>query len=181
MLWKPIVSGVSRACLMVFRTTTSPANLVFTEVWNTWVVWLQELMVSSFSYIVLMANIPHDWPTSPIAPLSKHLQSQNVEFMQFAFRWMNCLLMRELSVKNIIRMWDTYLVRVILASYKALGILATSFANRIIHSPKVRMRSRNSIFTYVVRSWRPGVKSCARWTFRSGSFIFEFLSYSSFI
>ncbi|KAG6885911.1 hypothetical protein C0993_007929 [Termitomyces sp. T159_Od127] len=33
----------------------------------------------------------------------------NVEFMQFAFRWMNCLLMREISVQNTIRMWDTYL------------------------------------------------------------------------
>ena len=30
--------------------------------------------------------------------------------MQFAFRWMNCLLMREISVKGTIRMWDTYLV-----------------------------------------------------------------------
>jgi hypothetical protein len=30
--------------------------------------------------------------------------------MQFAFRWMNCLLMREISVRNTIRMWDTYLV-----------------------------------------------------------------------
>ncbi|KAF4621322.1 hypothetical protein D9613_000483 [Agrocybe pediades] len=43
------------------------------------------------------------------APLSSHLESQNVEFMQFAFRWMNCLLMREISVQNTIRMWDTYL------------------------------------------------------------------------
>ncbi|KAH9485567.1 GTPase-activating protein gyp1 [Psilocybe cubensis] len=43
------------------------------------------------------------------APLSAHLESQNVEFMQFAFRWMNCLLMREISVQNTIRMWDTYL------------------------------------------------------------------------
>lgn len=42
-------------------------------------------------------------------PLSAHLGSQNVEFMQFAFRWMNCLLMREISVQNTIRMWDTYL------------------------------------------------------------------------
>ncbi|KIJ49600.1 hypothetical protein M422DRAFT_161350 [Sphaerobolus stellatus SS14] len=42
------------------------------------------------------------------APLYAHLESQNVEFMQFAFRWMNCLLMREISVKNTIRMWDTY-------------------------------------------------------------------------
>ncbi|KAF7428299.1 GTPase-activating protein [Pleurotus ostreatus] len=43
------------------------------------------------------------------APLAAHLESQNVEFMQFAFRWMNCLLMREISVQNTIRMWDTYL------------------------------------------------------------------------
>ncbi|CBQ69490.1 related to GYP1-GTPase activating protein [Sporisorium reilianum SRZ2] len=43
------------------------------------------------------------------APLHAHLQEQNVEYMQFAFRWMNCLLMREMSVRNIIRMWDTYL------------------------------------------------------------------------
>ncbi|KAG5982611.1 hypothetical protein E4U55_001678 [Claviceps digitariae] len=41
--------------------------------------------------------------------LSKHLEQEGVEFIQFSFRWMNCLLMRELSVKNIIRMWDTYL------------------------------------------------------------------------
>ena len=45
------------------------------------------------------------------APLAMHLESQSVEFMQFAFRWMNCLLMREISVENTIRMWDTYLVR----------------------------------------------------------------------
>ncbi|KAI0812686.1 rab-GTPase-TBC domain-containing protein [Irpex lacteus] len=41
--------------------------------------------------------------------LSAHLEAENVEFMQFAFRWMNCLLMREISVKNTVRMWDTYL------------------------------------------------------------------------
>lgn len=37
------------------------------------------------------------------------MEEQGVEFMQFAFRWMNCLLMREISVKCTIRMWDTYL------------------------------------------------------------------------
>ncbi|KAM7189044.1 GTPase activating protein [Rhypophila sp. PSN 637] len=41
--------------------------------------------------------------------LAKHLEKENVEFIQFSFRWMNCLLMREISVKNTIRMWDTYL------------------------------------------------------------------------
>ncbi|KAJ3303837.1 GTPase-activating protein [Kappamyces sp. JEL0829] len=42
------------------------------------------------------------------APLAAHLQTQGVEFIQFAFRWMNCLLMRELSLKITIRMWDSY-------------------------------------------------------------------------
>ncbi|KZV69944.1 RabGAP/TBC [Peniophora sp. CONT] len=42
-------------------------------------------------------------------PLHEHLAQQGVEFMQFAFRWMNCLLMRELTVRNTVRMWDTYL------------------------------------------------------------------------
>ncbi|KAJ5101489.1 hypothetical protein NUU61_003711 [Penicillium alfredii] len=41
--------------------------------------------------------------------LAKHLESEGVEFMQFSFRWMNCLLMREMSIKNTIRMWDTYM------------------------------------------------------------------------
>jgi TBC1 domain family member 2 len=54
----------------------------------------------------LHANATND----QAAPLYAHLGSQNVEFMQFAFRWMNCLLMREISVQNTIRMWDTYLV-----------------------------------------------------------------------
>lgn len=42
--------------------------------------------------------------------LTRHLAEQGVEFIQFSFRWMNCMLMRELSVKNTIRMWDTYMV-----------------------------------------------------------------------
>lgn len=41
--------------------------------------------------------------------LHGHLEDQSVEYMQFAFRWMNCLLMREMSVRNIVRMWDSYL------------------------------------------------------------------------
>ena len=43
--------------------------------------------------------------------LVKHMESEGVEFIQFSFRWMNCLLMREVSVQNVVRMWDTYLVR----------------------------------------------------------------------
>lgn len=34
----------------------------------------------------------------------------NVEYLQFSFRWMNNLLMRELPLRCTIRLWDTYLV-----------------------------------------------------------------------
>lgn len=43
------------------------------------------------------------------APLAKHLEEQGATFIQFAFRWMNCLLMREIPLPLIIRIWDTYL------------------------------------------------------------------------
>ena len=42
--------------------------------------------------------------------LAKHFELENVEYMQFSFRWMNCLLMREFSMRSVIRMWDTYMV-----------------------------------------------------------------------
>ncbi|CAE1321147.1 TBC1D22 [Acanthosepion pharaonis] len=41
-------------------------------------------------------------------PLHKHLEKHNVEFLQFAFRWMNNLLMREIPLRCTIRLWDTY-------------------------------------------------------------------------
>lgn len=44
--------------------------------------------------------------------LLQHFDCEGIELMQFAFRWMNCLLMRELSLALIVRMWDTYLSEV---------------------------------------------------------------------
>lgn len=41
--------------------------------------------------------------------LYKHLASEQLEFLQFGFRWMNCLLIREFELHQVIRMWDTYL------------------------------------------------------------------------
>jgi len=43
------------------------------------------------------------------ATLHDHIVNQEVQFIQFAFRWMNCLLMREISLPLIIRSWDTCL------------------------------------------------------------------------
>lgn len=41
----------------------------------------------------------------------RHMQHYEVEYLQFAFRWMNNLLMRELPLRCTIRLWDTYQVR----------------------------------------------------------------------
>uniref|UniRef100_T2M4P9 TBC1 domain family member 22B n=1 Tax=Hydra vulgaris TaxID=6087 RepID=T2M4P9_HYDVU len=42
------------------------------------------------------------------APLNQHISSHNIDYLQFTFRWMNNLLMRELPLKASIRLWDTY-------------------------------------------------------------------------
>jgi len=41
--------------------------------------------------------------------LFNHLETHEVKFVQFAFRWMNCLLVREMKLRSIVRLWDTYL------------------------------------------------------------------------
>ena len=40
--------------------------------------------------------------------VADHLAKEHCEYMQFAFRWCNCLLLRELNFDLGIRLWDTY-------------------------------------------------------------------------
>ncbi|KAK7325088.1 hypothetical protein VNO77_29160 [Canavalia gladiata] len=42
-------------------------------------------------------------------PVSSHMEQQGLEFLQFAFRWFNCLLIREIPFHLVTRLWDTYL------------------------------------------------------------------------
>ena len=41
--------------------------------------------------------------------LCEHLQEVGIQFIQFAFKWMNCLLLREFNLRCVIRLWDTYI------------------------------------------------------------------------
>lgn len=41
--------------------------------------------------------------------LHQHLMQHNIDYLQFSFRWLNNLLTRELPLRCIIRLWDTYL------------------------------------------------------------------------
>lgn len=41
--------------------------------------------------------------------LAKWLTEEDINYQEFAFRWINCLLVREFPVMLIFRLWDTYL------------------------------------------------------------------------
>lgn len=73
--------------------------------------------------------------------LAKHLENEGVEFMQFSFRWMNCLLMREVSIKNTIRMWDTYMVLRPLHLILKVADLRTGRRARFLSIPFIRLCS----------------------------------------
>ena len=38
-----------------------------------------------------------------------HLDNLDINFMDFAYRWVSCYLTREFTMFQIIRLWDTYL------------------------------------------------------------------------
>lgn len=42
-------------------------------------------------------------------PMAKHIEEQGLEYLQFSFRWINCLLIREIPFALVTRLWDTYL------------------------------------------------------------------------
>lgn len=92
-----------------------PENFTFAQPGIQRMVYkLQELVRVSMlllSLASLLSNLSDLWPQiTKIDPeLAQHLEDQQVIFIQFAFRWMNCLLMRELPMRLVIRVWDTYL------------------------------------------------------------------------
>jgi hypothetical protein len=41
--------------------------------------------------------------------LCQHFKDCGILFLQFSFKWMNCLLLREFSLRCVFRLWDTYI------------------------------------------------------------------------
>ena len=70
---------------------------------------IQDNYISAQPGIVRQVSALKDLTTRIDAGLAKHFEEEGIEFMQFSFRWMNCLLMREVNVNCTIRMWDTYM------------------------------------------------------------------------
>ncbi|GMM33311.1 GTPase-activating protein [Saccharomycopsis crataegensis] len=70
---------------------------------------IQDNYIHAQPGIIRQVNELKDLTNRIDSDLVKHLENEGIEFLQFSFRWMNCLLMRELNMNHIIRMWDTYL------------------------------------------------------------------------
>lgn len=51
------------------------------------------------------------------ADLHNHLKNHGVDYLQFAFRWMNNLLIRELPLHLVVRLWDSYLAEGFIATF----------------------------------------------------------------
>ena len=41
--------------------------------------------------------------------LSQHIRDNDIIFLQFAFRWINCCLLREFPLQIALRLWDAYI------------------------------------------------------------------------
>ncbi|OEL23875.1 GTPase-activating protein gyp1, partial [Dichanthelium oligosanthes] len=72
-------------------------------------------------------------------PLSKQIEEQGLEFLQFSFRWLNCLLIREVPFHLLTRLWDTYLAE---GDYLPdfLLYIAASFLLTIFYVPDVKFK-----------------------------------------
>lgn len=63
-------------------------------------------------------------PVCPAEQVHRHLEQHEVRYLQFAFRWMNNLLMREVPLRCTIRLWDTYQVSSAHARLRAAALRA---------------------------------------------------------
>ena len=67
--------------------------------------------------------------------LSNVFQEQGLQMDQFAFRWMNCLLVREFHLPMLLRVWDLYLSQVTKIATTHVFVCAAMLA---VLSPKIR-------------------------------------------
>lgn len=67
-------------------------------------------------------------------------------FQQFAFRWMNCLLMREVHLDLVIRIWDSYFAE--LETFSRLHIyVCAAFLHKF--SEELRQREFQEIMLFL--------------------------------
>jgi hypothetical protein len=70
---------------------------------------LQDLYTKGQPGLYLMLNSLATVVERVCPKLSDWIKQEGIDYQEFAFRWMNCLFVRELSVPLIFRLWDSYL------------------------------------------------------------------------
>jgi len=84
------------------------------------------------------------------APLARHLEEQKAHFMVFAFRWMNCLLMREMPLPIMVRMWDTYMSEGPSEGFSVFHVYVCA-AFLVMWSDELRQREFQDIILFLQR------------------------------
>lgn len=81
--------------------------------------------------------------------LHNHLKNNGVDYLQFAFRWMNNLLIRELPLRLVVRLWDSYLAEGFLATFsptnQTLPAITSSSSSTTPYQSSLSLSSGNSI------------------------------------
>lgn len=95
--------------------------------------------------------------------LHEHLERNGVEYLQFAFRWMNNLLIREIPLHCIIRLWDTYL------SEGALIATLPSRPSSLLSSTNQDSSSPSSSSSGSTTSSSPATLEMNSWNMTSGT------------
>lgn len=60
-------------------------------------------------YLHTLFDYANHFENATLDDLHSHILRHEIDYLQFSFRWMNNLLMRELPLRCTIRLWDTYL------------------------------------------------------------------------
>lgn len=71
-------------------------------------------------------------------PLATWIAQEDIPYTEFAFRWVNCLLVREFSTEQLCRIWDTYLpnhARTASSHIYVCAALLTSLSSKIVGVP----------------------------------------------
>lgn len=69
--------------------------------------------------------------------LQAHLSNNGIQFLQFSYRWMSCLLMRELPFPLVVKLWDA-----LLAEEDGLGDLQVYFCAAILIKYRAQLLSK---------------------------------------
>lgn len=81
-------------------------------------------------------------------PLDRHIAEERMMYVEFTFRWINCLMLRDLSLPLVIRLWDTYLAEPNGEGFSVLHIY-TCAALLLKYAPDIKKRRMPELMLFL--------------------------------